>query len=79
MASLSLSEKLYSLPVYYFKKYSKLDSGNQCTNTRRSCDSHLTVSLGTAEVNEFDDALGGDHDVGTFDVTVNDAIVVEVV
>ena len=45
----------------------------------RSCDSHLTVSLGTAEVDELDDALGGEHDVGPLDVTVDDAVVVKVV
>lgn len=45
----------------------------------QSCDSHLTVSLGTAEVNEFDDPLGGEHDVGSLDVAMHYAIVVQVV
>ena len=44
-----------------------------------SCGSHLTVSLGAAKVDELDDAFGGEHDVGTFDVTVDDAVVVKVV
>lgn len=39
----------------------------------------LCIPLGTAKVNQLDHSLGGDHDVGTLDVTVDDAIVVQIV
>ena len=45
----------------------------------QSCNSHLTVSLGAAEIDELDHTLGGEHDVGTFDVAMDDSVVVEVV
>ena len=40
---------------------------------------YLVVLLGTAKVDEFNHAPAGDHDIGSFDVSVDDSIRVEVV
>ena len=39
----------------------------------------LGVPLSTTKINQLDHTLGGDHDVGTLDITVDDSIVVEIV
>ena len=60
----------------------RLIVNHNCTDllvTVQSCDNHLTVSLGTAKIDELDDAFGCEHDIGTFDVAMDDAVVVKVV
>ena len=40
---------------------------------------YLVVLLGTTKVNEFNHTSAGDHDIGSFNVSVDDGIRVEVI
>lgn len=49
------------------------------TCTCSNSEMYLVIFLGTTEVDEFNHTPAGDHDIGSFDVTVDDGIRVEVI
>ena len=61
--------------IYMYTQLIK--SSNEQMNILACTD--LVVFFGTAKVDEFDHTSTGDHDVGSFDVTMDDGVGVEVV